>query len=82
MAILIPHFDLAEKIGGGRFEMDANNIDELIREGTSRFGEPFAQAVKSATILVNGRQVSRLKGKKTTLAKGDTVWLVVPSGGG
>lgn len=81
MAILIPNFALAEKIGS-RIELDAANVDELIRIGGERFGEPFTQALKSVTIVVNGRSVSVLKGKKTPLRKDDTVWLIAPSGGG
>ena len=81
MAILIPNFDLAEKIGT-ELEIDASTVDELIREGVARFGEVFRQATKHAAILVNGRSVSLLKGGKTRLSKQDTVWFVLPSGGG
>ena len=81
MATLIPHFALAEKIGE-RVEIEAATVDELVQAGIARFGEPFRAAVTRATILVNGRAVSLLRRGKTPLAPSDTVWLVLPSGGG
>lgn len=82
MAYLIPNFELAQKIGSSKLEIDASTVDELIREGTARYGDEFANAIKTATIVVNGRSISKLKGGKTRLAPGDNVWLITPSGGG
>ena len=82
MAYLIPNFDLAEKIGQTRVEINASTVDEFVREATARFGEDFTQAIKSSTLVVNGRSVSRLKGGKTPLKAGDSVWIITPSGGG
>lgn len=81
MATLIPHFALAEKIGE-RVEIDAATVAELVRIGIARYGEPFRAAIGRATILVNGRAVSLLRRGKTPLAPTDTVWLVLPAGGG
>ena len=82
MATLIPNYDLAQKIGTSKVEIEAATVGELIREATTRFGEPFTTALKSATIMVNGRSVSRLQGERTPIARDDTLWLIVPSGGG
>ena len=81
MTILIPNFDLAEKIGD-RVELDAATVDELIQEGIARWGEVFREATKKAAISVNGRAISLLKGRKTPLRKDDNVWFILPSGGG
>jgi len=81
MAILIPNYELAEKIGQ-RVDIDANTVDELIAQGTARWGEVFRQAIRRAAIVVNGRAVRLLKGGRTPLGKDDTVWLILPSGGG
>ena len=81
MAILIPNFELAEKIGR-RVELRQRPSRSSSSEGSSRFGESFAEAIKHAAILVNGRSVNLLKGGKTPLGKEDLVWLVRPSGGG
>jgi molybdopterin converting factor small subunit len=81
MAILIPNFELAEKIGS-KIEIEASTVDELVRKGIAQFGEPFKKTVESASIVVNGRSVSLLKGGKTKLRQDDNVWLLLPSGGG
>ena len=81
MAILIPNFELAEQIGF-KIEIEAHTIGDLVQQGINRFGEPFRQTVERCSIVVNGRSVSLLKGKKTPLKKGDNVWLLLPSGGG
>ena len=81
MAILIPNFELAEKIGS-RVEIEASNVDELVRKGIAQFGEPFKKTLQTASIVVNGRNVSLLKGGKTKLSHDDNVWLILPSGGG
>jgi molybdopterin converting factor small subunit len=81
MAILIPNFALAEKIGE-RLEIDAATVEELVRAGIARYGEPFRAASTRAAILVNGRAVSHLRRGKTPLGPSDTVWFVLPSGGG
>ena len=81
MATLVPNFDLAEKIGS-KLEIDADTVGELISKGISQHGEPFREATKMVAILVNGRSVSKLKGNKTRLTSGDTVWFVLPSSGG
>lgn len=81
MAILIPNFELAEKIGGN-VEIEAETIDELIRIGIERYGEPFQSATKHATISVNGRAIQHLKGGRTRLSPGDRVWFVVAAAGG
>ncbi len=81
MAILVPNFELAETIGQ-RIEIDAATVDDLLKEGIHRFGEPFRETVKTAIISVNGKPVRLLKGLKTPLSKDDAVWMLKPSGGG
>ncbi len=81
MATLIPNYALAEIIGE-KIEIDAGTVDELIREGIARYGEPFKKAIAHAAIAVNGRTISYLKGKKTKLQAADTVWLILPASGG
>lgn len=81
MAILIPNFELAEKIGD-RLEIDAATVGELIEACTTRYGAVFQEATKRAAISVNGRAIRLLQGTKTPLGKDDQVWLLLPSGGG
>lgn len=81
MATLIPSFDLAKEIGD-RHELDVGTLGQLLDEGIRRFGKPFEDALKTAAIVVNGRSVNYLEGRKTPLGKDDTVWLVRPGSGG
>ncbi len=82
MAILIPSHSLAQAVGMRQVEIEAATVGELIRLGTARYGEPFRQALQGAAIIVNGRSINALKGKRTPLDSSDTVWLVRPAGGG
>jgi molybdopterin converting factor small subunit len=81
MPYLIPNYELAQKIGQ-RLELDATSVGDLIQQCSERFGEDFTEAIKRASILVNGRSVNLLKGKDTPLSGDDSVWLVLPSAGG
>lgn len=82
MAFLIPNFDLAEKIGHDKVEIDASTVDDFVKQAETRFGAAFTEAIKAATLVVNGRSVSLLGGGKTRLKPGDSVWIITPSGGG
>ena len=81
MAWLIPTFELAREIGD-RVEIDAATVGELIDVGVARYGEPFRRATLGAVLVVNGRSISVLKGRRTPLAAGDSVWLVKAAAGG
>ena len=81
MAWLIPSFELAREIGD-RVEIEAATVGELIDVGIVRYGEPFRTATLGAVLIVNGRSINVLKGRRTKLAAGDSVWLVKPVAGG
>ena len=82
MAILVPSYELAQTIGQDQVQIDAATVGDFIKAGTERFGEPFWQATRSATIAVNGRAVALLKARRTKLVSDDVIWLLKPSGGG
>jgi len=81
MATLIPPYELAQTIGDAT-EIEASSVKELLAIGSARWGEPFDKAVRTSAIVVNGRAVNHLKGGRTRLKDGDTVWLLKPSSGG
>lgn len=81
MAILVPTFELAEKIGK-RVEIDADTVGQLLDEAIARYGEEFRKATKTTAIVVNGRAISLLDSRKTRLGKDDVVWMLKPAGGG
>lgn len=81
MATLIPTYDLAQEIGA-EIEIDATTVGELLTIGRERWGQPFKDVVRGAAIVVNGRAITQLKGKRTPLGPDDTVWLVNAAAGG
>ncbi len=82
MATLIPSYELSQKIGLDRVEIDASTVGEFIELATQRFGEPFWAATRNSTIAVNGRAIALLEAKRTTLDGDSVIWLLKPSGGG
>jgi molybdopterin converting factor small subunit len=81
MAVLVPTFELAEKIGK-QVEIDADTVGDLLDQAIARYGEEFRQAIRSSTIVVNGRAIGLLQRTKTRLKKEDVVWMLKPAGGG
>lgn len=81
MAVLIPFFDLGDRIGH-RVEIEASTLGELVAAAQARFGQPFADATKISSFVINGRARTASKGAKTPLGPDDVVWMVRPSAGG
>lgn len=76
---------LRREAGEKGFEMDASSassVEEVLREAASRYGPALREQMKTATVLVNGRNSVQLKGKRTRLADGDVVSLFPPMAGG
>lgn len=82
MPAFVPHAALAKLLGTNRLETDAATVRALIDEVKGRVSREDWDRVKRAAILINGVAMHRLEGLDTPLAPGDTVWMVVPSGGG
>lgn len=82
MATFHPHFRLANHMNTNEVDWPVSTVAELLAKGAEEFGETFTEEVKSATILVNGRAITYLEGKKTTLSADDEVWTILPSAGG
>ena len=81
MATLIPTFDIA-KTTGDTVDIEAATVGDLIMEANQRFGAPFKETLRSASILVNGRHIHYLQGHNTPLTTDDVVWIVRPASGG
>jgi molybdopterin converting factor small subunit len=82
MPAFVPHAALAKLLGTNRMESSAATVGALIDEVKGRVSKEEWDEVKRAAILVNGVAMHRLEGLDTPLAPDDTVWMVVPSGGG
>ncbi len=81
MAILVPTYDLGERIGH-RIEIEATTVDDLIAKASARFGDEFARSTRHALIVVNGQAINYLKGGRTPLGPDDEVWFLRPAAGG
>jgi molybdopterin converting factor small subunit len=82
MPAFVPHAALAKLLGTNRMESDAATVRALIDEVRGQVSPADWKRVKRAAILINGVAMHRLEGLDTPLAPDDTVWMVVPSGGG
>lgn len=82
MPAFVPHAALAKCLGTNRMESNAPTVRALVDDVKSRISPKEWDRVRRATILVNGVAIHRLEGLDTPLAPDDTIWMVVPSGGG
>jgi molybdopterin converting factor small subunit len=82
MPVLVPHASLAALLGEDTVRSAAGTVGELLDEIERRVpAEDWRQASR-ATILVNGRNIHRLRGRQTRLESEDQVWMVLSGGGG
>ena len=71
------------KITGTReAEFDAGTIEELLGLISGKYGDKIDRYLGVSTVLLNGTNISKLKGKKTRLKAGDSVSLFPPLAGG
>ncbi len=80
-----------EAVGVKAMEVEANTVDDLLRELQRRFGPAFTETVIDAetgrlkrfySCMVNGKRIELLEGYRTALQDGDTVAIFPPVGGG
>lgn len=82
MPVLVPHAALATLLGADRVESRARTVGELLEEaGRGLDPDAYQQALR-CTLLLNGRNIHYLRGRRTALEADDVLWMVVPSGGG
>lgn len=82
MPVLVPHAKLAALLGEQTVRSNATTVGALLDEISQRVKpEDWAWAGR-VTILVNGRNMHMLQGRKTPLTPDDQVWMILPSGGG
>lgn len=82
MATFEPHYSLAKHMGTHEVDWPVATLLELIERGEKEYGQQFLDELKTATILVNGRAVSFLKGAKTPLKATDHVNTISLAAGG
>jgi len=64
------------------YKSEARSVAELLKEAEKLYGPGMAASLKACTVLVNGRNIHFLKGRRTRLEDGDEVALFPPLGGG
>jgi molybdopterin synthase sulfur carrier subunit len=73
---------LRSAAGEKRYFTEASTVKELLREASNRYGKEFTEKLKIATILVNGKNITHLRWRRTRLKDGDIVSLFPPLAGG
>jgi MoaD family protein len=73
---------LRKAAGEAGYESSAPNVAAVLKEVESKYGGDMRRYLKNCIVLVNGQNISYLKGKKTKLGPGDEVSLFPPVAGG
>ena len=69
--------------GDKELTVEAKSVSSLIQKLSSLYDNHiFDEKVKGAAILLNGKNIVHLKGRKTKLEDGDVVSIFPPVGGG
>lgn len=63
-------------------ESEARTVGELLKELERRYGEKISRYTSRCIVLVNGKNISLLQGKRTKLGPNDQVSLFPPVAGG
>ncbi len=73
---------LRKAAGESGYESSAPNVAAMLKEVEKKYGGDMPRYLKNCIVLVNGQNISYLKGKKTKLGSGDEVSLFPPVAGG
>ncbi|MDY6796744.1 MAG: MoaD family protein [Actinomycetota bacterium] len=73
---------LRKATGEKGYQSSARNVSGVLKEVESLYGDGIKRYLKSCTVLVNGRNVAYLRGRRTKLTPGDEVSLFPPVAGG
>ncbi len=73
---------LRKATGEQSYESSAPTVAAVLKEVDRRYGDSVSRYMKNCIVLVNGQNISYLKGKRTKLAPGDEVSLFPPVAGG
>ncbi len=82
MAIVRLYASLRKAAGEREFDSHGLTVKEVLEDGKRRFSSSFSEQLGSCTVLVNGKNVALLKGKRTKVKPEDVVSLFPPMAGG
>jgi molybdopterin converting factor small subunit len=73
---------LAALLGEETIRSEARTVGDLLDEVRRRVAPEDWEWAGRVAVLINGRNMHMLQGRKTPLEPDDQVWMIVPSGGG
>jgi sulfur-carrier protein len=73
---------LRQAAGAREAELEADNVKELLERLSTDYDGRLDRYLKISTVLVNGKNVAHIKGRKTKLKPDDVVSIFPPLGGG
>ncbi|MDD5447941.1 MAG: MoaD family protein [Actinomycetota bacterium] len=82
MAVVKYYASLRNVVGKKEEQIEVASLSELLQRLSQMYEGRLARHLKTTTVLVNGKNVIHLKGRRTPLGKDDIVSLFPPLGGG
>jgi len=81
--VTVKFFTMLRKAAGeASYESSAPTVAAVLKEVEKKYGDSVSRYLKNCIVLVNGQNISYLKGKRTKLNAGDEVSLFPPVAGG
>lgn len=79
----VKFFTMLRKAAGEQgYETSERTVGAVLKEVERKYGNNVSRYTRNCIVLVNGQNISYLKGKRTKLATGDEVSLYPPAAGG
>ncbi len=73
---------LRKAAGEEGYETSARNVAQILKEVEKRYGDGVSRYLKNCVVLVNGKNIGYLKGKRTKVGAEDEVSIFPPVAGG
>lgn len=73
---------LRKATGEAGYRSSARSVAEVLKEVEKRYGNEVSRYLRNVNVLVNGRHIGYLRGKRTRLEPEDEVSLFPPLAGG
>jgi sulfur-carrier protein len=79
----VKFFTMLRKAAGEQgYESSQRTVGAVLKEVEERYGDNVSRYLKNCIVLVNGQNISYLKGRKTKLEARDEISLFPPVAGG
>lgn len=79
----VKFFTMLRKAAGEQgYETDQKTVGAVLKEVEKKYGGNVSRYMKNCIVLVNGQNITCLKGRRTRIEPGDEVSLFPPVAGG